>query len=76
VREVAAIARSKSIPVHVDSCLGSFVIACAEAAGKKTPQCDFRVPGVTSISCDTHKYGYAPKGSSVIMYSNRTVRSY
>lgn len=76
VEEIAARARAKGVPVHVDSCLGSFVVACAEAAGKKLPPCDFRVPGVTSISCDTHKYGYAPKGSSLIMYSNRKIRSY
>ena len=37
---------------------------------------DFRVPGVTSISADTHKYGFAPKGSSVVLYSERIYRHY
>ncbi|GCE96978.1 dihydrosphingosine phosphate lyase [Zygosaccharomyces mellis] len=64
------------IPLHVDCCLGSFVIAFMEKAGfKDIPPFDFRVPGVTSISCDTHKYGFAPKGSSVVMYRNQALRA-
>ena len=46
------------------------------AAGFHIPNVDFSVPGVTSISADTHKYGFAPKGSSVIMYSNKKYRKY
>lgn len=45
-------------------------------AGFDCPKFDFRLPGVTSISADTHKYGYAPKGSSVIMYRDKHLRSY
>jgi len=56
------------IPVHVDACLGGFLIPFMEEAGFELPLFDFRVPGVTSISCDTHKYGYAPKGTSVVLY--------
>ena len=52
---------SAPLPLHVDCCLGSFLIAFAERAGRKLPPFDFRVPGVTSISADTHKYGYGPK---------------
>ncbi|CDK24712.1 unnamed protein product [Kuraishia capsulata CBS 1993] len=63
------------IPLHVDCCLGSFIVANLTKAGfKDVPLFDFRVPGVTSISCDTHKYGFAPKGSSVIMYRNNKLR--
>ncbi|ODQ81178.1 hypothetical protein BABINDRAFT_160571 [Babjeviella inositovora NRRL Y-12698] len=63
------------IPLHVDSCLGSFITPFANKAGfHDVPICDFRVPGVTSISCDTHKYGFAPKGSSVIMYRDNKMR--
>ena len=48
-----------------------------EDAGYKLPHlCDFRVPGVTAISCDTHKYGFAPKGSSVVMYNTKSLRKY
>ncbi|GMM47013.1 sphinganine-1-phosphate aldolase [Pichia kluyveri] len=66
------------IPLHVDCCLGSFVVAYYEKAMKKPfPfEFDFRLPGVTSISCDTHKYGFAPKGSSIIMYKNSDYRKY
>uniref|UniRef100_A0AC35UF34 Sphingosine-1-phosphate lyase n=1 Tax=Rhabditophanes sp. KR3021 TaxID=114890 RepID=A0AC35UF34_9BILA len=57
-----------NIPVHVDACLGGMLIPFMEEAGFPMPLFDFRLPGVSSISCDTHKYGYAPKGSSVVMY--------
>ena len=43
------------IPLHVDACLGGFVIAFMDQAGFPLPPFDFRVPGVTSMSCDTHK---------------------
>ncbi|MFH4982832.1 hypothetical protein AB6A40_009541 [Gnathostoma spinigerum] len=64
------------VPVHVDACLGGFLIPFMEEAGFTTPLFDFRLPGVTSISCDTHKYGFAPKGSSVIMYRNKSYLHY
>lgn len=75
VEEVAALALRKGLPLHVDCCLGSFLIPFAEeVTGKALPKFDFRVPGVTSISTDTHKFGFAPKGSSVIMYASDTFR--
>jgi len=70
VKEIAALGEAMNIPVHVDACLGGFLIAFADKVGVKLDPFDFRVPGVTSISADTHKFGYAPKGSSVIMYSS------
>ncbi|XP_018320081.1 sphingosine-1-phosphate lyase [Agrilus planipennis] len=57
-----------NIPVHVDSCLGGFLTAFMPDAGFPVPICDFRLPGVMSISADTHKYGFTPKGSSVVLY--------
>nr|KAG5692678.1 hypothetical protein BaRGS_028478 [Batillaria attramentaria] len=71
VEEVAALGVKYNIPVHVDSCLGGFLVPFMDKAGYPLAPFDFRVPGVTSISADTHKYGYAPKGSSVILYRNR-----
>lgn len=62
------------VPVHVDCCMGGYLLPFMEAAGYPIPPFDFRVPGVTSISADTHKYGNAPKGSSVIMYSSPEYR--
>ncbi|CAG9856583.1 unnamed protein product [Phyllotreta striolata] len=63
-----------NIPVHVDSCLGGFLSCFMEDAGYPIPLCDFRLPGVCSISADTHKYGYAPKGSSIVLYRNKKYR--
>lgn len=67
-----------NIPLHVDACLGSFIVTFLEKSGvhgdRELPLFDFRLPGVTSISCDTHKYGFAPKGSSVIMYRDSELR--
>jgi sphinganine-1-phosphate aldolase len=75
IEAIGALGQRYGVPVHVDCCLGSFMIAYASHAGfNDLPLFDFRVPGVTSISCDTHKYGFAPKGSSVIMYRNSALR--
>ena len=71
VEKIAAIARRKKLPLHVDACLGGFLIVFMKDCGFNVDPFDFRVKGVTSISADTHKFGYAPKGSSVIMYSDK-----
>ncbi|XP_027714171.1 sphingosine-1-phosphate lyase 1 isoform X2 [Vombatus ursinus] len=77
VPEVAKLAVKYKIPFHVDACLGGFLIAFMEQAGYPLDLLfDFRVKGVTSISADTHKYGYAPKGSSVLVYSSKEYRRY
>ena len=55
VTEIAALGKKYDIPVHVDSCLGGFILAFMEGAGYSTPPFDFRVDGVTSMSIDTHK---------------------
>lgn len=77
VEAVAALAQEHSIGCHVDCCLGSFLLPQLAVLGRKgiTPF-DFSVPGVTSISCDPHKYGYTPKGSSVIMYRRGELRQW
>lgn len=78
IEELSRLATYYKIPLHVDACLGSFIVAFLEDAGvhkgKQLPLFDFRLPGVTSISCDTHKYGFAPKGSSIIMYRDPKLR--
>ena len=65
-----------SLPLHVDCCLGSFIIPFLARAGFPTAQFDFSVKGVTSISCDTHKYGFAPKGNSTLLYRTSALRTY
>jgi len=76
IEEIAALGVKYGIPVHVDACLGGFLIAFMEEAGFPIKPFDFRIPGVTSMSADTHKYGFAPKGSSVILYSSKKYRNY
>ncbi|OGM45131.1 sphinganine-1-phosphate aldolase BST1 [Aspergillus bombycis] len=81
IPEISRLAIENGIPFHVDCCLGSLVIAFLKQAGFPSPYeneggFDFRQPGVTSISVDTHKYGFAPKGSSVLLYRNRSYRNY
>jgi len=79
---LARLAKKHNIGLHVDCCLGSFIVPFIERAfppgtdGYTMPDFDFRVDGVTSISCDTHKYGFAPKGTSVIMYRSPELRRY
>lgn len=70
------LAKKHNIGLHVDCCLGSFIMPFLEPAGYPVEPFDFRVEGVTAISCDTHKYGFAPKGNSVIMYRNAELRKY
>ncbi|KAL6063333.1 Sphingosine-1-phosphate lyase 1 [Balamuthia mandrillaris] len=76
IQGLAALARRYNVGLHVDSCLGGFLVPFMAKAGYPLRPFDFRVPGVTSISCDTHKYGFAPKGSSVILYRNKELRSF
>ncbi|CAK7244380.1 MAG: Dihydrosphingosine phosphate lyase [Sporothrix thermara] len=73
---LSRLAARKRIPLHVDCCLGSFMVAFLEKAGFETTPFDFRLRGVTSISVDTHKYGFAPKGNSVVLYRTASLRSY
>jgi len=74
IESLAKLAKKYKLPLHVDCCLGSFIVPFMNTAGFPFPKFDFSIDGVTSISCDTHKYGYAPKGSSVIMYSHPDYR--
>lgn len=60
--------------MHVDCCLGGFVVAFGKHYGLEIPTFDFSLPGVTSISCDHHKYGLAPKGISVCMFRTFELR--
>jgi glutamate/tyrosine decarboxylase-like PLP-dependent enzyme len=68
IPELGAIAQDKGVPFHVDACVGGFVLPFVEALGYPLPVFDFRVPGVTSMSADLHKYGLAAKGASVVLY--------
>lgn len=62
IERIAKLARKYKIPLHVDACLGGFLVIFMKRAGYPLPKFDFSVKGVTSISADTHKYGFTPKG--------------
>lgn len=68
IEHMGAIAQNRDIPMHVDACVGGFILPFIEMNGRRLPLWDYRVPGVTSISADLHKYGYAAKGASTITY--------
>ena len=70
IEDLGRLAQEKKIPLHVDACVGGYLLPFVEQLGHNVPRFDFRVPGVTSISADVHKYGYAAKGASVILYRN------
>ncbi|RNF26414.1 putative sphingosine 1-phosphate lyase [Trypanosoma conorhini] len=76
ISELSEVACRHEIGLHVDCCLGGFIVPFMERAGFPVPIVDFRLPGVTTISCDTHKYGYAPKGTSTILYRTKELRSF
>jgi sphinganine-1-phosphate aldolase len=74
IAELSELAVEHDVGLHVDGCLGGFILPWAERLGHEVPPWDFRLPGVTSISADTHKYGYAPKGTGVLLYRNPDLR--
>ncbi|USQ79895.1 aminotransferase class V-fold PLP-dependent enzyme [Ornithinimicrobium faecis] len=72
VAEVAGAAAERGIPCHVDACIGGLVLPFwADAGGQAPAPWDFAVPGVSSISADLHKFGYAPKGASLLLFAGR-----
>jgi glutamate/tyrosine decarboxylase-like PLP-dependent enzyme len=74
IEELAAVAAERGIGFHTDACLGGFVLPWARRLGYDVPPFDFSVPGVTSMSADTHKFGYAAKGTSVVLYRGAELR--
>lgn len=76
IEEMSTLALKQGIGFHTDACLGGFVLPWADRLGYDVPPFDFRLPGVTSMSADTHKYGYAAKGTSVVLYRGAALRRY
>ncbi|NUT31453.1 MAG: aspartate aminotransferase family protein [Hamadaea sp.] len=74
VAEIAAAAAERGILCHVDACVGGWLLPWLADAGASVPPFDLSVPGVTSLSCDLHKFGYAPKGASVLLFADSAVR--
>lgn len=76
IEAIAKLGKKYNIPVHVDACLGGFLVVFMKRAGYTLRPFDFSVDGVTSISADPHKYGYTPKGASLVLYSDKKYRRY
>ncbi|MGK0360780.1 MAG: sphinganine-1-phosphate aldolase, partial [Bradymonadia bacterium] len=76
IKEIAELALSRKIPMHVDACVGGYILPWIEKLGYPIPAWDFRLPGVTSISADLHKYGFAPKGASTLLWRNTSYLRY
>jgi glutamate/tyrosine decarboxylase-like PLP-dependent enzyme len=76
IEELSELARERGVGFHTDACLGGFVLPWAKKLGYAVPAFDFRLPGVTSMSADTHKFGFAAKGTSVVLYRSWGLRHY
>ena len=74
IADLAAFAKSKGIGMHVDACVGGFLLPFLKKLGHPIPAFDFTVDGVTSMSADLHKYGFASKGSSIVLYKDKNLR--
>ena len=73
ISEIGAIARQHDLLFHVDACMGGLYLPFLQ---DPLPAFDFRVPGVTQLSMDFHKWGYAAKGASSILYRSDDIRRY
>ncbi|MEU4405776.1 aspartate aminotransferase family protein [Streptosporangium sp. NPDC023963] len=74
IAEIAGIAAARGVLCHVDACVGGWLLPWLREAGAEVPPFDLSVPGVTSLSCDLHKFGYAPKGASVVLFADPALR--
>lgn len=74
VTEIAAAAHAAGVRCHVDACIGGWVLPYAARMGRPVTPWTFAVEGVTSISVDTHKYAYAPKGTSLLLHRDAALR--
>ncbi|MFX1549431.1 MAG: pyridoxal phosphate-dependent decarboxylase family protein [Promethearchaeota archaeon] len=73
ISDLGEIAQKRGIGLHIDACLGGFMLPFVKKLGYQVPDFDFSVPGVTSISADVHKYGYGAKGASTILYRKERI---
>ena len=76
IEKIAALAQEHDIACHVDGCIGGFILSLYRQLGHPVPEYDLGVPGVTSISLDPHKYGFAPLGASVVLFKNADIRKH
>lgn len=76
IEELAEVTAEKEVWFHVDACIGGYILPFLSKLGYPIPPFDFRIPGVSSMSADIHKYGFIPKGASTVLYRNAQLRQY
>ncbi len=76
IADLAKLAKEHGIGMHVDACVGGFMLPFLKMLGQDIPPFDFRVDGVTSMSADLHKYGFTAKGASVVLYKDKDLRRF
>ncbi len=76
IRELGQLALKHDLLLHVDGCIGGFILSLYRQMGVNVPDYDFTVPGVTSMSMDLHKYAFAAKGASVVLYKDLELRQH
>jgi glutamate/tyrosine decarboxylase-like PLP-dependent enzyme len=76
IAKLAALAKARGIGMHVDACVGGFILPFLKKLGYPIPAFDLSVDGVTSMSADLHKYGFAAKGASIVLYRDKDLRRY
>lgn len=76
IAEIAELAQKHDLWMHVDACVGGFLAPFAKEIGYDIPDFDFAIPGVTSISADLHKYGYAAKGASLLLLRDKALQKH
>ncbi len=74
IADMAAIAKEHDLHFHTDACVGGFALPFHKKAGEPIPDFDFTIPGVDTISADIHKYGFAARGTSLILYRDRAIQ--
>jgi len=76
IRELGQLALEHDLWLHTDACMGGFMLPYFRRLGEPVPDFDFSVPGVSSLSADLHKYAYSPKGASLVMYRDKSLRKH
>ncbi len=76
IEGVAKLAKKNGLLCHVDACIGGWILGFYSLLGLNDQAFDLKVDGVTSISCDLHKYGFTPKGASVLLYKDKSLRRF
>ncbi|MBI9075226.1 MAG: aspartate aminotransferase family protein [Desulfatibacillum sp.] len=76
IADLGKLALEKNLWLHTDACMGGFLLPYFKRLGEPAPDFDFSVPGVSSMSMDLHKYAYCPKGASLVLYKNKSLRKH